>query len=523
MNNAMLRSRYIVSAALALWLSGYGQLPVHSAPASGPTVWNFDKPGNPLAASIGTAKLHYRDPKNTNWGPMETMFETARALGLPMVNGVNAPVMAFPAMEGDQAYTIDHNSPPNGSYAKDGYVSNYTLVMDMFLPYDGKKSFMGLYQTAGDNTGGADMYLANWPGGGLGVDGAYDGSLSPGSWHRVAFAVQCSAGTGQIMKFVDGQFVGGQVAPGIGGSCRWSLGPSFHLFSDGGGDTTTGYLTSLMYTDRVLTIKEMAALGSPSGKGANVPGPASTDQVKASKRVLVVGHRGDSGSGPENTLTAIKQALDNGAQLVAVDVRLTADGVPVLMHDADVRRTTDGSGAVFGKTFAEIRKLDAGSWFDARYAGERVPTLTEALQAARGRGNLFLSVKGPELGRYIMKSLKEAGLGPEAVWVLVNSPEAHADFVRNLPGAPMLWDGIPPGAVSAASYKELKKKGVIGLNVDETLITKDLVDAAHGAGMLVNADPVMAPGRMLALIDMGVDAVETSYPAALTSLMPAKK
>jgi glycerophosphoryl diester phosphodiesterase len=92
-----------------------------------------------------------------------------------------------------------------------------------------------------------------------------------------------------------------------------------------------------------------------------------------------VAHRGYSAVAPENSLPALAGAVLAGATFVEFDVRTTADGVPVVIHDRTVDRTTDGSGQVWDLTFDEVRALDAGSWFSPAYAGTRVPLLSEVL------------------------------------------------------------------------------------------------------------------------------------------------
>ena len=93
--------------------------------------------------------------------------------------------------------------------------------------------------------------------------------------------------------------------------------------------------------------------------------------------VGIISHRGAAAIAPENTLTAMRVAFEQDVEFVETDVRLTADGVPILMHDPTLDRTTDGSGPVAARTLAEIRALDAGSWFAPEFAGEPVPTLEE--------------------------------------------------------------------------------------------------------------------------------------------------
>ena len=102
--------------------------------------------------------------------------------------------------------------------------------------------------------------------------------------------------------------------------------------------------------------------------------------------VHVCGHRGHSIGSPENTLAALTATRDNGGTSAEIDVMLTADGEIVLMHDHFLDRTTSGKGLVSKARLDEIRGLDAGDWFDPRYAGERVPTLTEAINHARKIG-----------------------------------------------------------------------------------------------------------------------------------------
>jgi glycerophosphoryl diester phosphodiesterase len=110
---------------------------------------------------------------------------------------------------------------------------------------------------------------------------------------------------------------------------------------------------------------------------------------------LVIAHRGDSAHRPENTLAAFASALEVGAELIELDVQLTADGHVVVIHDGTLDRTTSGRGAVNERTLAEVRALTAGypELFGKRYSGERVPTLAEALAFLRGRARVLIEMK----------------------------------------------------------------------------------------------------------------------------------
>lgn len=109
----------------------------------------------------------------------------------------------------------------------------------------------------------------------------------------------------------------------------------------------------------------------------------------------IVGHRGSAAVAPENTLSAFRIAIEQGVDFVETDVQLTADGVPVLMHDPRVDRTTSGSGSLSRHTFADLRSLDAGSWFSSEFVGEQVPTLAEFTELIRpGTTRAFIELKG---------------------------------------------------------------------------------------------------------------------------------
>jgi glycerophosphoryl diester phosphodiesterase len=113
----------------------------------------------------------------------------------------------------------------------------------------------------------------------------------------------------------------------------------------------------------------------------------------AKNRILVVAHRGSSGSAPENTVAAFEMALESGADIIECDVRLTRDEQVVVFHDRNLDRTTNGDGPVEGKMLEELRRLDAGSWFGAGFKGEQIPTLDEVLRLLAGRAFLNIELK----------------------------------------------------------------------------------------------------------------------------------
>lgn len=141
-----------------------------------------------------------------------------------------------------------------------------------------------------------------------------------------------------------------------------------------------------------------ASIAAPEGEAeiaATDPAELIAATEEAAGRVGIISHRGAAAIAPENTLAAFRLAIEQGVDFVETDVRLTADGVPMLMHDSTLQRTTSGRGPIAWHTYEQVRALDAGGWFDPEFAGEPVPTLEEfieLLQPAPTRA--FIELKG---------------------------------------------------------------------------------------------------------------------------------
>src|SRR5258708_34364347 len=137
--------------------------------------------------------------------------------------------------------------------------------------------------------------------------------------------------------------------------------------------------------------------------------------------MLVIAHRGASGNAPENTLEAFKKAVAMGATFIETDLQLARDAHCVAIRDATVNRTTNGQRAVHDMKLAELRRLDAGSWFGSEFAGERIPTLEEILEFSKKNDAVFyLEMKpfGSWGGEHaLVGALRESGEIPRGVVV----------------------------------------------------------------------------------------------------------
>ena len=151
--------------------------------------------------------------------------------------------------------------------------------------------------------------------------------------------------------------------------------------------------------------------------------------------VEIIAHRGFSARAPENTIAALTLALEEGATAVEFDLRTAGDGNPVLMHDKTLNRTTNGIGKVEELSLGELTKLDAGSWFNSTFEGERVPSLAEALECLKVQvKTIFAELKGESTTqnlRNVVSITRAAGLLDKTVfiakdWSLLDELRRHA-------------------------------------------------------------------------------------------------
>ncbi|PWC36224.1 glycerophosphoryl diester phosphodiesterase [Azospirillum sp. TSO35-2] len=239
----------------------------------------------------------------------------------------------------------------------------------------------------------------------------------------------------------------------------------------------------------------------------------------------LIGHRGAKESAPENTLASIREAAHQGARWVEVDVMLTRDHRPVLIHDDTLDRTTTGTGAVPLLDLAELQALDAGTWFDPRFVGEPVPTLEQAVALIGELGlGLNLEIKpypGQEeiTGEVALATLRP--LWPAGRPLLLSSFE-----VPCLEVAQRLWPEIPRGYLlwePPADWAAIADRvGAATLNVDQSRQTAESVAAYRATGRPVLTYTVNDAARARELFGWGVAAVFTDAPGRLAAELGAE-
>ncbi|MCC5855744.1 MAG: glycerophosphoryl diester phosphodiesterase membrane domain-containing protein [Idiomarina sp.] len=234
---------------------------------------------------------------------------------------------------------------------------------------------------------------------------------------------------------------------------------------------------------------------------------------------LNIAHRGASWDAPENSLAAIEAAIQQGADYIELDVQQTADGALVLLHDRDLLRVAGEHRAIWSITFDELRALDAGSWFAPEFAGERVPTLAEAVELIRGRANLYLEIK-----------------------TAATMPTLVADTIREL----QRLDFIEPTVIAALSPSVLDEVRDLEPNVRTSLLVHTSIGRTdlHRYDYLALRAATLTPGElrrahrndydlhvwtvndaraMHRYLDMGVDGIITDVPAVLSEVLAERQ
>lgn len=239
--------------------------------------------------------------------------------------------------------------------------------------------------------------------------------------------------------------------------------------------------------------------------------------------MLVIAHRGASGHAPENTLAAFRKAVALGATFIETDLQLSRDARFVAIHDATLDRTTNGQGAVHDMTLAEIRKLDAGSWFGSEFAGERVPTLEELLQFSKKHDVVFyleLKPAGSWGGEHaLIGALRESGEIPRAV-VISFDPSVVLNL-RKI--EPTLMTGLLFDGQIEKPIEKAVGVGARQLVVRGDLVTPALLAEARKNDLQVVCWTVNHPAHMRMLIAAGVDGIMSDYPDRLVAAKSKEK
>jgi len=258
----------------------------------------------------------------------------------------------------------------------------------------------------------------------------------------------------------------------------------------------------------------------------------------ARRRPLVIAHRGGAGLWPENTMQAFTGSRDLGVDVLEMDVQTTADNILVVMHDATLERTTNGSGPVNRLTLAQLKKLDAAFHFSAdggrtfpfRGRGVTVPTLQEVFKAFPDmRFNIEPKQAEPSIVKSLCRMIRESGL-QKKVMVGSFSQQVLDEFRAECPevstsastaevGNFLTRMAAAPPESAQANNQRMQALQVPEYMLGRRALTREFVEAAHALKLEVHVWTINDEESMRRLIDLGVDGIMTDYPDRLIALL----
>jgi len=248
-----------------------------------------------------------------------------------------------------------------------------------------------------------------------------------------------------------------------------------------------------------------------------------SDWLIPRNKPLNIAHRGASAAAPQNTLAAFCKAMELGADGVELDVHLSGDGVPVVMHDPTVDETTDGAGRIADKTLAELKELDAGGKFSPHFAGERIPTLEQVFDALQGRLLVNVEIKdvslsGVGLEAPVVEVVRRFGMEKKVLFSSFNPLTLR----RLRPLAP----DIPAGLLYSRNLAIYLRRAWLApftphqaRHPHSALADERLVRWCRAHQLCVNVWTVNEPAEMKRLIALGVDGIITDVPDVLGAIV----
>ncbi len=232
-------------------------------------------------------------------------------------------------------------------------------------------------------------------------------------------------------------------------------------------------------------------------------------------QVKITAHRGSSFKSPENTMSAIRQAVEDGADYAELDVQTTADGVVVLLHDADLIRISGQNLRIHESTFSEIEDIDIGSWFDTKFKDERIATLDQAIAYSRGRIKLNIELKynrpDPELAGKVARIISENDFTRECIVTSLDY-SALLEIKKILPE-------VSTGLILFRSAGDVIRIRSDVLSVRAGQATNRLINRAHRQGKQIHVWTINDWNNALTMIERGVDNIITDKPDYLIRLL----
>ena len=238
--------------------------------------------------------------------------------------------------------------------------------------------------------------------------------------------------------------------------------------------------------------------------------------VANSSMVKNIAHRGCSSLAPENTYAAWVKAIEKGADYFELDIQLSSDDSLVIMHDDTVDRTTDGTGTVSSLTYAQLRALDAGSWFSSEFTGEKIPSFSEALELSKTDGSIDIvaEIKSTNLNIVPKVVAMIQAYGMQSRVIVSSFTQSQLTISKSLDPS---IDVQLFGTITNAMIDQVASMNGEWVGSGGT-ITQALIDYAHSKNILFNAWTINSGSQMLALIALGIDGITTNFPQTFVAV-----
>ena len=239
-------------------------------------------------------------------------------------------------------------------------------------------------------------------------------------------------------------------------------------------------------------------------------------------RPMVCAHRGRSGLYPENTMAAFEAAIELGADFIECDVHRTGDRQLVVMHDHDVKRTTDGEGPLTEMTLEQVLALDAGSWKGPQFAGERVPTLADVLDRIAPRIVVDIEIKQRGIAETVARQVTAAGAVRRTTIVSFGLGDlAEAKRANPELSCGLITSGPPEDSRDAIQslISSALEVGCNFISCHHPAVTETLVRESHVAGLMLMAWTMDEPDDIRRMMQMQADALVSNYPERVLELL----
>jgi len=258
-----------------------------------------------------------------------------------------------------------------------------------------------------------------------------------------------------------------------------------------------------------LTRRRLLAIAIAGVVVAITVGTVAITSVRMEDNAQITAHRGSSAVAPENTMAAVRQAIEDGADWVEIDVQETADGQVVVFHDSDFMRLSGVNLNIWDATMDDLRALDIGSWFGPEFGAERVPTLADVLDACRGKAGVNIELKYYGHDKMLEERVADIVDSHDmASQIVVMS--LKADAVTKMKSLRPDWQ---VGLLMSVSAGNLQNIDADFLAVNASFASRRFIQSAHAINRQVHVWTVNDAPTMSVMIGRGVDRLITDHPA----------